>query len=292
MLGLVSIIAIAAISTGLGSARTFVLEAQATGLEIVFSGQANDWALGPVVICTPSKKTTRTLERGSGQCDPRGYSEKYEDGFRINWSDGATVKVTSTTSGAIALEILKQIDIADRTRIILERESWISTGALTFLGTAQVGEQLGSGETKMVLSGNYEAREKPLWSDKTEVLKSGNIRRGESVVVYTETSAGAAKAQVYGHITPVDAGKPGFTVGLVSVPGLVFLQIGFFGAAMPTQIAPNWIDRALTSPLILALAALLSVALSAGQIMGNATAALRSATNAKPLVNPVKETEG
>jgi hypothetical protein len=135
----------------------------------------------------------------------------------------------------------------------------------------------------MVLSGSYEAREKPLWSEKTEVLKSGLIRRGESAAVLAETATGATMAEVYGHITPADGDQPGFIVGAVSAPGLVFLQLGFFGATTPTQIAPNWIDRALTSPLILALAALLSVVLSAGQIVGNATAALRSATGAKKL---------
>jgi hypothetical protein len=283
LVGLVSIVAIAAISAGLGSTRTFVLEAQATGLNITFSGQFNDWALGPTVVCTPRAKIIRTLPRGSGKCDSRRYLEEAVESFRINWSNGASVEVTSPTPGVISLEIFEQLEIADRTRLIVERDGWMTTGALTFNGTARIGDQLASGETKMVLSGSYEAREKPLWSEKTEVLKSGLIRRGESAAVLAETATGATMAEVYGHITPADGDQPGFIVGAVSAPGLVFLQLGFFGATTPTQIAPNWIDRALTSPLILALAALLSVVLSAGQIVGNATAALRSATGAKKL---------
>ena len=83
-------------------------------------------------------------------------------------------------------------------------------------------------------------------------------------------------SEVFGHITPVESGKLGFAVGVVSAPGPVFLQVGFFGAAIPTRIAPSWIDRALTSPLILALAAMLSVILSVTQVVGNAASTLRT----------------
>jgi hypothetical protein len=281
LLGLVSLVAIAAISAGFGSTRTFVIEAQATGLNITFSGQANDWALGPVVVCTPREQIIRTLPRGDGECDARRYLEAEADSFRINWSKGASVEVTSTQPGVMALEILDQTDVTDKTRVILKHDSWMATGALAFNGTARIGDQLASGETKMVLSGSYDAREKPLWSTNTEVLKSGSLRRGESAAVFVETATGAAMAEVFGHVTPVEGGKPGFIVGAVSAPGPVFLQLGFFGAAAPTQIAPNWIDRALSSPLILALAALLSVVLSAGQIVGNAVAALRTTPGRK-----------
>lgn len=276
LIGLVAIMAMVAVSAGLGSLRTIVLDAQATGLRVTFSGAANDWSLGSVTVCEPRPRVAWTLPRGEGVCDARRYVETTVEGLRVNWNANANVLVTSPSPGALALDVSGQTGVADRTRIVLSRESWAATGALTFTGTALVGEQLASGETKMILSGSFEAREKPLWSANTEVLKSGPIRRGESAAVFTEARGEPVMAEVFGHVTPLEAGRPGFNVGLVSAPGPVFLQLGFFGAAAPTRVAPSWIDRALTSPLILALAALLSVLLSAGQIMANATAALRA----------------
>lgn len=276
VIGILAVIAIVAISAGIGTTRTVVLEAQATGLNILFSGRVNDWALGQVTVCTPRQRIDSEILRGTGQCDLRRYIEDERTDMRINWNEGASVLVTSPTSGGLVLDVTGQSDIPDRTRIILPPLSWSKTGALTFSGRARIGNQLGSGETGMVLGGSFEVREKPLWSDNTEVLKSGQIRRGESATVVTKNSSGEKNADIFGHITNGDPGKLGFSVGIVSAPGPVFLQLGFFGSAKPTQIAPNWIDRALTSPLILALAAVLSVVLSAGQVLSNAASVLKS----------------
>lgn len=272
--GLAATLAIFVISAGLGSVRTIVLEAQSTGVEIIFAGQTNDWALTDVTVCVPRAAIDRTLPRGRGRCDARGYTEAESPSVRINWNENASVVVTSPTPDVVVLDVTGQARIADRTRIILNRESWLNAGALTFNGWARLGEQLASGERKMILSGSYDIREKPFWSENTEVLKRGVIWRGESATIVTRAENAPKPAEVFGHITPVEAGKPGFAVGVVSAPGQVFLQIGFFGAAKPTQIAPSWIDRALTSPLILALAALLSVMLSLAQLLGNAATAL------------------
>jgi len=283
---LLALLTIAVVSTGVGATRTLVVEAQATGLEVTFSGHANDWSLGAVVVCTPRMQIDRTLPRGAGQCDPRRYLESEDPAFRINWNHNASVRVTTQFSGALALDIAGQTDIQDRTRIILVGENWRTTGALTFNGTAVIGNQLASGETHMILSGSFDAREKPLWSRNTEVLKSGLIRRGESATVMVQSDAGPKRAEVFGHITPNSEGHLGFDVGIVSAPGPVFLELGFFGATRPTHIAPSWVDRALASPLILALAAILSVVLSTGQLVGSAIATLRPAAFGRPLDNP------
>lgn len=269
LVGFVCICAIAAIAMGFGATRTIVVEAQTTGLQITFSGQANDWALGEVVVCTPRIKIDPSLGRGPGQCDARRYIEAKDDNFRINWDRNATTIISAITPGTLVLDISGQSEMVDRTRVLLDRQSWESVGALTFTGTARIGFQLASGESKMLLSGSFEVREKPFWSDSTEVLKSGLLRRGESAVVLVERGGKDNMAEVFGHITPSLAERSGVTVGIVSTPGPVRLQIGFFGSTIPTQIAPSWIDRALTSPLILAIAALLSILLSALQVFGN-----------------------
>ena len=278
VIGILAVIAIVAISAGIGATRTVVLEAQATGLSISFSGRINDWALGPVTVCTPMQRIDLKTERGTGQCDLRRYIEDARTNMRINWTEGASVLVTSPTSGGLVLDVTGQSDIPDRTRIILPPLSWSETGALTFSGSARIGNQLASGETGMILGGSFEVREKPLWSDNTEVLKSGLIRRGESAGVVMKDSSSEKSADIFGHITKGDPGKLGFSVGIVSAPGPVFLQLGFFGSAKPTQVAPNWIDRALTSPLILALAAVLSIVLSAGQVLSNTANVLKDIT--------------
>lgn len=277
--GCLSLLAIAAISLGFGSTRTFVVEAQTTGIQITFSGQANDWALGKVVVCTPRPRADPKLPRGTGVCDARGYTEEVLGDLRLVWTHDATVTVTTSSNAGqavrLVLEISGQDGIADRTRVMLDAARWAEAGALTFNGTARIGEQLASGETKMLLHGSFEAREKPVWSATTEVLKSGLLRRGEAVSVVYPGADKPAPAEVFGHITAADQGGSGFVVGLVSAPGPVWLEVGFFGAAVPTLIAPTWIDRALTSPLVLALAALLSILISALQIVVSAGKAVR-----------------
>jgi hypothetical protein len=276
--GIICICAILAIAMGLGATRTIVVEAQTTGLQITFSGQANDWALGNVVMCIPREKIDPSLERGAGACDARRYIEQNDEDLRINWNREASVVVTALTPGTLTLDVSGQLGIVDRTRILLDRSSWASVGALTFFGTTQVGFQLASGESKMLLSGSFEIRERPLWSDSTEVLKSGLIRRGESAAIVQQANGEIKLAEAFGHITPSPTDRLGVTVGVVSSPAPVSLQIGFFGATVPAQITPNWMDRALTSPLILAIAALLSILLSALQIFSNfGTALSRSA---------------
>lgn len=273
-LAVIAIVAMIVISTGVGADRTFIVEATATGIDIRFAGQANDWHLGQATICTPRKRIERTMPRGAGACDARRYEERRGDAVRINWSPGAEVKLSSPQPQTLVLELFGQAGWDDKTRIIIEKDERSALGVLSFNGTARVGNQVSSGETRTILSGTYEARERPFWSEDTEVLKAGNVRRGESAEIMIAGEEGRQPAEVFGHVSEVEPGKPGFNVGLVSAPGPVSLQIGYFGGANPANIAPNWMDRALTSPLVLALAFLLSVILSAVQFIGGIVPAI------------------
>jgi len=273
-LAVVAIVAMIVVSTGVGADRTFIVEATATGIDIRFAGHTNDWHIGQATICTPRKRVERTMPRGTGACDARRYEERRDDTLRINWSPGAEVQLSSPQPQTLVLELFGQAGWDDRTRIVIGRSEWAALGVLSFNGSARIGNQVSSGETRMVLSGTYEAREKPFWSEDTEVLKAGRIRRGESAEIVAAAADGRVPAEVFGHVAEVEPGKPGFNVGLVSAPGPVSLQIGYFGGANPASIAPTWIDRALTSPLVLALAFLLSVILSAVQFVGGIVPAI------------------
>lgn len=273
-LAVIAIVAMIVISTGVGADRTLIVEATATGIDIRFAGQANGWHFGQATICTPRERIERTLPRGSGACDARRYEERSGEALRIDWSPGAEAKLSSPRPQTLVLELFGQAGWDDRTRIIIDRNEWSALGVLSFNGAARIGNQVSSGETRMVLSGTYEAREKPLWSEDTEVLKAGKIRRGESAEIMIAGVGGREPAEVFGHISEVEPGKPGFNVGLVSVLGPVSLQIGYFGGAKPVNIAPTWVDRALASPLVLALAFLLSIILSAAQFVGGIVPAI------------------
>ncbi|MFN4153897.1 MAG: hypothetical protein ACK4HF_04535 [Paracoccaceae bacterium] len=281
-LGIFALLTITVVSVGVGSTRTIVVEAETTGLEITFAGQANDWALGPVTVCVPRPQIDRSLPRGDGQCDARRYLERSEDSLRINWNQNAAVRVTSTSLGGLAFDMSGQTDVENRTRVILSAESWQANGALTFSGTTRIGDQLASGETHMILSGSFEMREKPFGSETTEVLKTGPLRRGESALIMMPTEDGPMAAKVFGHITPAEDSSSRIAVGVVSAPGQVFLQLGFYGAAVPTRISPSWVDRALASPLVLALVAIMSLVLNARQLIGYAASTLKAPAVAPP----------
>ncbi|MET3662443.1 hypothetical protein [Aquamicrobium ahrensii] len=273
-LAVIAIVGMIVISAGVGADRTFILEATATGMDIRFAGQNNDWYLGQATICTPRKRIERTIPRGTGVCDARRYAERRGDAQRINWSPGAEVKLSSPQPHTLVLELFGQEGWDDRTRVVIGKDEWATLGVLSFNGAARVGNQVSSGETRTVLSGTYEVREKPFWSDDTEVLKAGKVRRGESAEIMTAGEGERQSAEVFGHVTQVEPGKPGFNIGLVSATGPVSLQIGYFGGANPANIAPTWMDRALTSPLVLALAFLLSIILSAVQFVGGIVPAI------------------
>jgi hypothetical protein len=257
--------AIVGLALGVGAVRTFLVDATVRGLDITFEGQTNFWDLGPVTLCVPLDKLNLRAARGDGACDARRYSEQRDD-VSIEWADGASVIVERSGATNFSLTVVGQSTLADRTRIIVAQDNWSMIGTLSFVGNAVLGRPAGSGETRLLLGADYQVREKPFGSGHTETIKSGTVRKGESVSLIQRGNGAATLATVYGYITPSSDSPDALDIGIVSQAGEIAMSVRFFGGDTPAQIAPNWIDRTLSSPLVLALAFLLSVGLGAAQL--------------------------
>lgn len=257
-------IAIVALGLGLGAVRTFVVDASVSGLDVQFRGQTNYWDLGVVTVCVPLNKPDIRGERGDGACDLRRYSETHGE-MAIEWQDGAKAQIEVEGNNNLVLTVSGPLGLRDGTRIIIPRQNWAGIGVLSFVGETTLGQPAGSGETKLVLSGSYQVREKPVWSTRTETIKSGDLRKGESIALVQRRNGELNMAPVYGYITPALTHVGMLDVGIVSQSGQVVMQIRYFGGQTAAEISPNWIDRTLSSPLVLALAFILSMGVGAVQ---------------------------
>ncbi|MDF2142933.1 hypothetical protein [Paenirhodobacter sp. CAU 1674] len=254
------------LAAGIGSQQSIIIDAQAIGAVVSFKGSTNDWLLGDAILCVP-KKIDLSQARGEGPCDARRFEERRAENLRVSWPPEAVVRVSSPASGQLVLSLLSDGEWPKETRILLPEGALSRLGALGFYGHARVGQPAVSGEQDLLLSGSYEFRERSIWSRNTEVLRSGELRRGESVEIFRDGTEGGAPANQFGHITAEAPDTPGFHVSLASETGKPVLRLVNYGGVATTTLAPNWIDRALHNSLILALALLLPVALSLVQIL-------------------------
>lgn len=262
------LIAILLISSGFGARRSFVVEARATGATILFKGNSNYWPLGPVTLCVPHPIDLKR-PRGKGICDERRYEEQQEAELSISWPPDARLRVSSFGNEAIVLTLLNESAFPEGTRIIMQGHASERLLSLSFYGNATIGKPIASGETDILLSGSYEAREQPFWSETTEVLRDGKIRRGESVEIVRDKSQDASAANLFGHISADNRDDLGFLINLTSEAGQPVLKLVYFGGTQPIMIMPSWIDRALKSSLVLVLAFVLSLAGNLTQFSGS-----------------------
>lgn len=261
---------------GSSNTRSFLIEARTTGVTIKFSGLGNVWPLGKVTVCQPLSRPDRTADRGSGQCDHRLYEETHFPDLLLDLSDGgqAIVTVSRGTGLAIAISDIKGFN--DRTRILLDVESWQAAGALAFSGGVAIGGEMGSGQKNFVLGGRFEVRESPKIpfgrSGRIDVIKSGQLLRGEQVRIVTPEGP----SDVVGHITPALGDVGGLNVVVVSLPGNTSLSLGYLGGDSASTITPDWIDHAIANPVLIALTFILTMCIGAGQLIFDALGYLRN----------------
>lgn len=266
--GLVLLLLIVLLCTGLGAQRSLLVDAATRGLSITFDGESTRWDLGPVTYCTRREQMDRSRERGDGLCDARAYDERQGD-LSIGFHSGAVARFSESGAEGFVLTVLNHRELGRETRIFLPRARWIDLGSLAFVGQAVLGGAAATGEDALLLGGSYEIREKPMQADRTEVIKQGEIRRGEAVTLGRADRAGDWQdATVYGFVSPDFDIAQAFRVGMVSGAGDNELRVAFFGGAAPVLIAPTWVDRFLSSPRILAIASIMSILLALAQYLG------------------------
>ncbi|VDC33594.1 hypothetical protein [Pseudogemmobacter humi] len=240
--------------------RSFLIEADTLAAVITFEGGTSHWDLGEAMLCRPLERIDLRAAPGSGPCDSRRFAGSVGP-VALAWNDGATVAITDRGARGLTLRITGLAGLPDGSLVVLSHERLAELGALSFAGHLVLGRSALSGESGLLLSGSYEARERPLLSSQTETVKSGVLRSGDSVRILEDGES----ALTYGHLTlPEDPDQRGLHLVGVSAPGRTALEVSYFGGRAPNLIRPNWVDRALTSPLL--IAGLFLISAGAGQI--------------------------
>lgn len=264
-----------ALALGVGADRTIMISAETASMEIQFSGDADFWDFGSVTICEPLEKIDRFKKRGTEICDPRRYEQKHEV-VNLKWSDGSHIVVSTTMEGSLEILLRHVADYKAGTIIHLPRDTWLALGALSFSGSAQLGQVAATGETKLLSSGAYDIREKPFLTNATETIKNGSFRPGERVEVFQGNRKDQTQTRVYGYVLPSHHDSKNFQVSLVSETGPSTIFISYFGGEDRIEIAPNWIDRSIESPLILALSILVPFFLAISKLILTASSGFSS----------------
>lgn len=105
-----------------------------------------------------------------------------------------------------------------------------------------------------------------LRSNVTEVIKSGGLVKGTVVSLWSDQ----APVETYGHITS-SASVDGNYIDIVAIsrPGDVEMHLGYFGTNTPMIMRPDFIDTAISSPFLLAMAIIFSIFASTSQFYGD-----------------------
>lgn len=252
------------LTSSLRGERTFVVEAITTGADITFTGGTEAWTIGRATVCLPRAEPLLAAQKGAGRCDARLYTEAPRSGLMLEWQSGSTVNLRQDRDRNVVLRIGgTTAPLPPGALVFVEPAQWRAAGALTFAGLVVIGEQITSGESSVLLSGSYEARERSWFSGTTETIKSGELRRGERVSVVQRSGT----APGFGHITPVGRDEDGFHLVNIAQPGDTSLQIEYVGGEAPALIRPSWVDHAIRSPVLVALALLLSLCAAVGQVL-------------------------
>lgn len=257
-----------------GSSRSFLVEARTGGMQISFSEGQNIWRLPNALLCEPLDTPSLIPDATCGQASsPKGSAREWI----LNWSENTVVNLNSRDDGGLEIAIVDPGGMANAPNgvLIMSRAAWRDTGALTFRASVIVGQDMQVGAANFLHDGRWEAREAGVvtsfFRSLTEVVKSGELSTGSKVAILAD----GTPAKVYGHVIPAEQG--GLAVTMISELGNTALSIRHFGLDQPVLIEPDWVDVAISSPLLLAMAVIFSVLASISQIIpGSAGSAAKS----------------
>jgi len=264
-----------------GSSRSFLVEARTASLTLTFGTASgpdgtprpagDEWRLTGALACRPAPLPRR------GATDPCGaaYAPQGAPGEHIlDWAPGTTIRLRNDADGRLTIEIragMAARGYPDGTLLILEPAAQRRLGALTFHAAATLGEDMAAGARFYLTGGRWEAREAGRVTSMfrggvTEIIKTGDFATGARARILKD----GEPAQVSGQVVPAPGGGP-MEVTIISEAGDTALGVRHFGVRDEVVIKPDWVDIAVDSPLLLALAAIFSLLAAAKQALVDTT---------------------
>ncbi|WP_394380852.1 hypothetical protein [Sulfitobacter sp. 915] len=268
-----------------GKSRTFVIDAQTTAATLTFEGENNNWYLAGAKVCRLRDQPDFTRTASDPACDSRFYDISTQRDITLQWPHGSKAELALTNEGILRVILVTDgpQELSGGTVFVVPSTQWADSGALTFSANMVVGKPISSGERFYLTDGRWQAREAGLItsflrSNVTEIIKTGDLLRGSTVSVRSD----GKPALMNGHITPTStSAPPGLKLVALSHPGDVELHVGYPGTDVPTIIRPDLVDVALSSPLLLSLAVILSVLASLSQVFADLSSRRAEEVNAK-----------
>ena len=239
-----------------GAKRSFLIEARTSEIILKFGQGPNRWRLPTATLCRPVD-IPRPV--GDDVCGVAFAPDGQASEWIIDWVNGDTALIRIQPDGV--LEIASEggtHDIPPGGHLIVDPNLWTEVGTLLFQAEATLGADLATGTRHYLWSGNWEAREAGLATNwirsQTEVVKSGYLSAGATV----DVMIGDASALIYGHIARRDDDGP-MDVMMLSEFADTSLLVRHYGVGQAVRIKPDWVDIAISSPLLIALAAFFPV---------------------------------
>jgi hypothetical protein len=264
--GLASIVGLAIWMLVTSAERSFLVEAETGRVELTFELSQTTWDLPDATECAPAPRPGQAHPVCGAAFEPIGGPRTRT----IAWPRGARIALAKTRDGDLSVAALESTDPAlpVGTRLVVPLETWERMGALAFTARARIGDDMRTGALGYLRSGRWEARESGRVTSAlrtvTEVVKQGTFASG----AYVEVLHNGVPARTYGHLDRSDA--PGtLSVMLISEVGDTALSVRHFGVERPVTIRPDWVDVAISSPILLAATALLTILAAAVQLGWN-----------------------
>lgn len=262
------------IIAGTGASKwTYHVAASTWGGTITFRGEGNDWLISRGTRCAArAVPDLRAADPADDRpCPPARFEAPQEIVSEvIEWREGTRIHFRrAPPDGRLVIRALDggTAGFPADSQLVIPADVWQGHGALVFTGSVRIGGDMGTGAQDYLIGGQWEARQigflTSLVRDITEVVQKGELTRGASVQVVV----GAEPVISYGHITPAGIGDPGLEVVALSERGRLSLQVAYFGLARPILFRPDWMDRILSSPVLIALTVLLTLILMVTELL-------------------------
>lgn len=280
VLGIVLLSLITILATR-ASERTYHVEASTWGGTVTFHGMGNDWLISRGVVCTArSVPDLRDAgPRDASRCPASGFEAPREINSEVvQWRQGTRIHFRRAPDGRLIIRTLNDgtETLPIGSRIVIPGSAWQGHGAFTFSGSVRIGGDMATGAQDYLIGGRWEARQMglatSLFREITEVVQRGDFSRGASVQVVDD----AGPVISYGHLTPAATDDPGLEVVALSERGRLSLEVQYFGLPKPSIFKPDWMDTISSSPMLIALAILLTIILAVVQLVIAVAAAGRA----------------
>lgn len=249
--------------------RTFLVEARTFGAVLTLRGDTNTWELESAVLC--QAKAPDPTAAPNEYCPSVIFAVSESASRVLDWPSGAVISVRLRPDNSLQIEAISGAMpvLDDGDRLVVPSEAWMRHGVLAVNGAITFGGDIGSGARDYLVSGHWEARQESLASSlfrpTMEIVKQGELSRGASIEIWRSgwlwgQGAEPMRATVFGHITPsFDQDEPGLIISALSEAARLELHLAYYGLEDAAVIRPDMLDTFMTSPVILAAAAILGV---------------------------------